>query len=76
PMTPSCKGGVPIPAELQTIFWEGACVLAAHQFLNVHGQTGYVDAQGVLNPAQPTDEARIEKLAHLGAAVIAKYTGR
>lgn len=76
PMTPSCKGGIPIPAELQAIFWEGACVLAAQQFLNVHGQTGYLDAQGILNPAYATDEARIEKLAHLGAAVIAKYTGR
>jgi len=26
--------------------WSGACVVAAHQFLSLHGECGYVDADG------------------------------
>jgi len=73
PMEPVCKGGVPLPEDLQAIYWEGACVIAAHQFLTLLGQTGYVDAAGQLNPAFPDAESRIRSLAQLGAAVIAAY---
>ena len=44
PMEPHCAGGAPVPEDLKDIFWEGACVIAAHQFLTANGKSGYVDA--------------------------------
>ena len=73
PIEPTCVGGVAVPPEIKTLFWEGACVAAAHQFLAVHGQCGYVDAQGRKNPAYTSDQQRIEAFSRLGAAVIEKY---
>lgn len=73
PMAPVCLKNEPVPAELQAIFYEGACVIAAHQFLVAHGQTGYVDGQGNLNPQYHNAEERIAALAKLGDAVIRKY---
>ena len=40
PLAPACKDG-PLPAAIRDIFWEGACVVAAHQFLTLHGESGY-----------------------------------
>lgn len=73
PMAPICLKNEPIPAELQEIFYEGACVIAAHQFLTAHGETGYVDAAGNLNPAYADAEQRIAHLARLGNVVIRRY---
>lgn len=73
PLAPTCLGGAPIPDDIQDIFWEGACVVAAHQYLTLNGQPGFVDGDGRLNPAYPTDEARIEAFGKLGASVIARY---
>jgi hypothetical protein len=73
PIEPTCKNGVPIPEDLKQIFWEGACVAAAHQFLTLHGQTGFVDALGNPNHAYKNAEDRIADFARLGAAVIRKY---
>lgn len=69
PLGPTCKDG-DVPPEIQAIFWEGACVVAAHQFLTLHGEPGYVDANG-----KPTvsGDAGIKSLAQLGAAVIGRY---
>jgi hypothetical protein len=64
PIEPKCIGGAPIPEELLSIFWEGACVVAAHQFLTLHGQQGFSAFCG---------EDRIAALRKLGAAVIYKY---
>jgi len=72
PITPVCWDGE-VPADLQAIFWEGACVVAAHQFLTLHGECGYVDQQGNPNPAYATADARIRDLAKIGAAVIGRY---
>jgi hypothetical protein len=73
PIEPTCKNGVPIPEDLKAIFWEGACVAAAHQFLTLHGQTGFVDGSGNPNPAYKNAEERIADFAKLGAAVIRRY---
>lgn len=62
-----------LPSELETIFWEGACVCAAHQFLRLHGECGYVDSAGNLNPNYSTADQRIADLARIGSAVIARY---
>lgn len=72
-MEPVCKGNVPLPEELKTIYWEGACVIAAHQFLTLQGDMGFVDSQGNPNPNFADAEARIAALAKLGAAVIRRY---
>ena len=73
PIEPACLHAAPIPDELKDVFWEGACVAAAHQFLALHGQCGYVDARGRPNPAFGGDEERIAAFAALGAAVIQRY---
>jgi hypothetical protein len=64
PIEPACVGGQPIPADILPIFWEGACVVAAHQFLSLHGQAGFTAQCG---------EDRIATLKSLGAAVISKF---
>ncbi len=74
PLAPTCRGGVPIPADVQAIFREGACVVAAHQFLAWHNLAGYVDANGILHPGYRDAESRIAAFRKLGAAVIAFWS--
>jgi hypothetical protein len=73
PIEPTCIKGAAVPEDVKDLFWEGACVVAAHQFLTLHGQCGYVDGQGRLNPAYAAAEERIGALRRLGAAVIETY---
>ncbi len=73
PMEPACRKGAQIPQELNELFWEGACVLAAHQFLAAHGRGGWVDRTGALNPDYADGPGRIEAFAKLGAAVLETY---
>ena len=72
PLAPTCNDQS-MPADLQAIFWEGACVVVAHQFLTLHGECGYVDANGNPNPEYATADERIRSLAQVGAAVLGKY---
>ena len=69
---PVCKDGE-VPPAVREIFWEGACLVAAHQFLSLNGECGYVDAAGRLNPDYATNDERIRSLARIGAAVIQRY---
>jgi hypothetical protein len=55
------------------VFWEGACVVAAHQYLVARGEEGYVDASGEPAGRYPGPEARLEAFARLGASVIDEY---
>jgi hypothetical protein len=73
PIEPTCVGDAPIPDEINEIFYEGACVIAAHQFLALQGEPGFVDAHGTPNPAYATADARIEAFRRLGATVISRY---
>ena len=75
PMMPSAKGE-PIPAEILPIFWEGACVAAAHQYLVARGEAGFVTADGTPNPAYPDAESRIANFAALGEVVISASRSR
>jgi hypothetical protein len=63
----------PLPESIRAIFWEGACVAAAHQFLSLHGECGYVDRDGHPNARYNSADARIRQLAKIGAAVIQRY---
>lgn len=73
PIEPTCLAGAPVPEAVAGIFYEGACVVAAHQFLNLHGQCGYVDAQGRLNPEFDDPEKRIAAFRGLGETLIHRY---
>ena len=70
PLDPTCLKSAPVPEEVKAIFWEGACVIAAHQYLLAHGQPGFVDAAGKLCAGYASADARIKAFAALGAAVI------
>lgn len=72
PILPSAKGSA-LPAQLVPLFWEGACVVAAHQFLTAHDKPGYVLSDGTLNPYFAHNEERISYFYSLGAAVIATW---
>ena len=72
PLDPFCKDG-DVPDDIRAIFWEGACVVAGHQFLSLHGECGFVDGEGNPNPDYASPEERIRALAGIGAAVIGRY---
>jgi hypothetical protein len=74
PMEPQCVAAEPIPEDLKEIFWEGACVIAAHQFLTANGKSGYVDDHGEPNGSYGDGDARIKAFAEIGAAVIEQYS--
>ena len=67
PIKPACVGGDAVPPEIDAIFREGICVLAAHAFLKAHGEEGFVDGQ---NEAA---NKRIEHFSRIGSVVLKKY---
>lgn len=69
---PFCTDGG-VPDDIRAIFWEGACVVAAHQFLTLNGQTGFVDGEGNPTGDYASDDERIKAFAKIGAAVIQKF---
>ena len=73
PIDPKCVGGVEVPEEIKDIFWEGACVVAAHEFLVANGECGYVDSQGNPNSEYVDSEERICAFKKIGENVIAQY---
>jgi hypothetical protein len=72
PLDPFCRDG-DVPDDLRAVFWEGACVVAGHQFLTLHGQCGFVDGQGSPNADYASAEERIKAFAGIGAAVMQRY---
>ncbi len=73
PIEPTCLNGAPIPEDVRAIFEEGACVVAAHQYLVLSGKPGFVDASGIPNGDYSTAEERITAFAKLGAELIQRY---
>jgi len=72
PLDPFCRDG-DVPDDLRAVFWEGACVVAGHQFLTLHGQCGFVDGQGSPNADYASADGRIKAFAAIGAAVMQRY---
>ncbi len=62
PIEPTCVNGASIPDPAAAIFREGACVVAAHQYLTLRGERGYTGEPG-----------QIDEYASLGSAVIHAY---
>ncbi len=71
PFEPAGRGGHPLSSEARAAFWEGTCVVAAHQDRRQRGLGGFVDHEGILAPGFADDDARIRWFAELGATVIA-----
>ena len=69
---PFCKDGH-MPDDMRAVFWEGACVVAGHQFLALHGECGFVDGEGNPNPDYASADERIQAFARIGAAVMQRY---
>lgn len=72
PLDPFCKDG-DVPGDVRALFWEGACVVAGHQFLTLHGKCGFVDGEGNPNPDYASADERIKAFAGIGAAVMRRY---
>ncbi|MDX9883278.1 MAG: PHP domain-containing protein [Prolixibacteraceae bacterium] len=52
PVKVSCSGGIELDEELVQIGYEGACIIAAHQYLVANGKPGYLDENGKAKTAQ------------------------
>jgi hypothetical protein len=57
------KQGKDLQETLRDISYQGACVIAAHQYLRAHGKEGYVGADGVCKMNE------IDSFRKLGARV-------
>jgi hypothetical protein len=73
PIEPKCIGGTAIPEKIKDIFREGASVLAAHQYLALNNETGFVDGKGELNSNYKSPHERIKDFSSMGSAVIKRY---
>jgi hypothetical protein len=67
PLTVS-TANAPLDEYLMQVSYEGACIIAAHQFRRSMGETGFVDAEGKVT-------ADRNELIQLGNLVIEKFTG-
>ncbi|HEY3371737.1 MAG TPA: hypothetical protein VGK10_12855 [Prolixibacteraceae bacterium] len=70
PIKVSCSGGIDLDADLERIGYEGACIIAAHQYLVAKGEEGYLDTDGVAKMKE------YDAFAELGNAVISHFIGR
>ena len=75
PMEPLCADGSRPSDTARDVFWEGTCVIAAHQHLRAEGRPGFVDDTGRPNAAFVDAEARIRWFADLGAELISTAAG-
>lgn len=67
PLTVSCRNGIPLDEGMKRISYEGACMIAAHQYLKAKGKSGLMGADvsaGILKK---------EKFIAMGNAVIEKF---
>ncbi len=65
PLLPACKQQTPLSEELIALFWEGACVAVAHQYLRAKGQEGFR-----FLPEKSERIALIEDMAELGVRIV------
>lgn len=62
PLTVTARGGQPLDESLKQIAWEGACVVAAHQYLRAHSRQGYVLSDGTPSIEQKNDLTKLGRL--------------
>lgn len=63
PLKVDTRGHIDLDDELKQISYQGACVLAAHQYLRAQGEDGFIDSQGKCKTEQ------IDDFRKLGAGV-------
>jgi hypothetical protein len=71
PIRPERRGGQPTSAAARAAFWEGTCVIVAHQAMRAAGRPGFVDHDGRPAGDFATDDDRIRWFAGLGARLVA-----
>lgn len=67
PLKVDTRGHIDLDEELKEISYQGACVIAAHQYLRANGEEGYLDANGLAKLDQ------IDAFRKLGAGVFNYY---
>lgn len=67
PLKVDTRGHIDLDDELKEISYQGACVIAAHQYLRANKEEGYLDAEGNAKIGQ------IEEFRALGAGVFNYY---
>ncbi|SMO69821.1 PHP domain-containing protein [Saccharicrinis carchari] len=67
PLTIETRGHVDLDHDLKELSYQGACVVAAHQYLMAKGQTGFVKSNGHRNGD------RLQPFVKLGHAVVSRY---
>ncbi len=67
PLLVKARSGQSLDADLKKISWEGASVIAAHQYLHAKGEEGYVKIDGRAN------RDKLNDFIELGKAVIEKF---
>lgn len=67
PVKVSCRHGVELDDELNQIGYEGACIIAAHQYLVAKGEEGFLRAEGSGKTAE------YDAFVKLGNAVIKNF---
>ncbi len=67
PVKVSCRNGVELDEELNQIGYEGACIIAAHQYLIAKGDEGFLRADGSGKTAE------YDAFVKLGNAVIKNF---
>ena len=70
PVEPTALGGEPLSGLSREAFWEGTCVVAAHQQLRAAGRPGYIDGDGRPTAGFADGEARIRSFRQVGADLI------
>jgi hypothetical protein len=70
PLTVTTRGSKPLDESLKRIAWEGACVIAAHQYLRADGRQGYVLPDGTHSIKQ------MKELINLGQLVIEYFLNK
>jgi hypothetical protein len=70
PMKVTCSGGIEMDAAMEQTGYEGACIIAAHQYLIAKGEEGYLDKEGVAKMK------KYDEFAALGDAVIRHFIGK
>ena len=70
PLEPAALGGDRLSDLAREAFWEGACIVAAHQHLSTSGQPGYVGGDGRPAAGFADSEARIRWFRDVGADLI------
>lgn len=67
PLKVDTRGHIDLDDELKEISYQGACVIAAHQYLRAKGEEGFIDSNGNVKRNQ------IVEFRTLGAAVFNYY---